>query len=226
MKWTRYGVSLIRIKQEHIELVRQKRNDPAIRQYMEFQDKITPEMQQRWFKSIDNINNYYYIIEINGDKIGLIHNKNVDWETKKSESGIFLWDRNYLSTHAPLYASLCFCEIGFYVFQGSDSIIKVRKDNHRAIEYNKLLGFELYDDKFSDEFNLYILAKKSFETKSKKYRKLAMEMNNNDSKLYLELDETDKKNGIVNLFIKYNNVIPIPITVIDEGRLYAFDIPI
>jgi UDP-4-amino-4,6-dideoxy-N-acetyl-beta-L-altrosamine N-acetyltransferase len=226
MKWTRFGISLVRITEEHLELVRQQRNNPAIRKYMEFQDEITPEMQLKWFKSIDNINNYYYIIEVNGDKIGLIHNKNVDWQSKNSESGIFIWDKNYLSSYAPLFASLCFCEIGFYIFQGGDSIIKVRKDNHRAIEYNKLLGFELYDDTFSDEFNQYILTKESFERKSKKYRQLAMEMNNNDSNLYLDLNEADKQNGIISLFVKYNSVIPVPIRVIEEGRSYAFEIPI
>jgi hypothetical protein len=193
---------------------------------MEFQEEITPEMQLKWFKSIDNIDNYYYIIEINGDHIGLIHNKNVNWKNKGSESGIFIWDRNYLSTNAALFASLCFCEIGFYIFQGGDSIIKVRKDNNRAIEYNKLLGFEIYDEKFSDEFNLYILTKENFERKSKPYRKLAMDMNNNDNRLYLEFDEADMNNGIANLFIKYYNVIPIPISVLKEGRSYAFEMPI
>jgi UDP-4-amino-4,6-dideoxy-N-acetyl-beta-L-altrosamine N-acetyltransferase len=226
MKWTRFGISLIRIREEHLELVRQQRNDPEIRKYMEFQDEITPEMQMKWFKSIDNIENYYYIIEFDGRNIGLIHNKNVDWQTKNSESGIFIWDRNSLSTHAALFASLCFCEIGFYIFQGGDSVIKVRKDNHRAIEYNRLIGFELYDENFSDEFNLYMLTKENFERKSMQYRKLALGMSNNDHNLYLEFDDADMKNGIVNLFIKYYNVIPLQITILKEGRSYAFEIPL
>lgn len=226
MKWTRYGISLIRITGEHIELVRQKRNDPAIHKYMDFQDEITPEMQLQWFNSINNINNYYYIIEVNGDKIGLIHNKNVNWQSKISESGIFIWDRNYLSSYAPLFASLCFCEIGFYIFQGGDSIIKVRKDNNRAIEYNRLLGFELYDEKFSDEFNMYILTKESFERKCKPYRKLALLMNNNDSKLYLNLETADKRNGIIDMLKEYSGVIPVPMSVIKSEESYTFDITV
>jgi UDP-4-amino-4,6-dideoxy-N-acetyl-beta-L-altrosamine N-acetyltransferase len=226
MKWTRFGISLIRVREEHLELIRQHRNDPAIRKYMEFRDEITPEMQLQWFKAINNNENFYYIIEVNGDKIGLIHNKNISWETKVSESGIFIWDRNYLSTHAALFASLCFCEIGFYIFQGGDSVIKVRKDNHRAIEYNKLVGFELYEENHSDEFSLYILTKENFEKKSQRFRKLAMEMNNNDSRLYLEFDRTDIQNGIAVLFSKYYNVIPVPIIVLEEGKSYAFEIKV
>jgi hypothetical protein len=150
----------------------------------------------------------------------------VNWENKSSESGIFIWNKDYLSTHTLLFASLCFCEIGFYIFQGGDSIIKVRKDNNRATEYNKLLGFELYDENYSDEFNLYILTKENFELKSLKYRKLAMDLSDGDNKLYLDFNTSDKKNGIVNLFIKHYHVIPVPINVIKENESYAFEIKV
>jgi len=63
MELSKYGVKLHRLREEDIELVRTWRNSPLIRQYMEFRDEITPEMQKEWFLSINNNENYYFIIE-------------------------------------------------------------------------------------------------------------------------------------------------------------------
>ncbi len=55
-----FAVTLSRLTIDDIELVRQWRNSETVRQFMEFREEITPEMQIKWFKSIDNeINNYY-----------------------------------------------------------------------------------------------------------------------------------------------------------------------
>ena len=59
---SKYDVDLHRLTKDKIEEVRQWRNDPKISQFMEYRDYITPEMQDAWFKRIDNDRNYYYII--------------------------------------------------------------------------------------------------------------------------------------------------------------------
>ena len=56
----KYGITLRRLALEDIELVRQKRNSQEIRQVMHFKDEITPEMQLKWFESINNFENYYF----------------------------------------------------------------------------------------------------------------------------------------------------------------------
>ena len=115
MKIRKYGITLIRLKEEHLELVRKWRNNPEIQQHMEYQEYITPEMQKNWFSSINNIYNSYYIIEYEKKYIGLINEKNIDYENKTAEAGLFIWDKNYLNTHIPLLASLSMLEIGFHI---------------------------------------------------------------------------------------------------------------
>ena len=98
MKITNYGVTLSRLTEDKIELVRNWRNDPKIAQYMEFKEHITPEMQLNWFKKINNENNYFFIIEFEGKEIGLINVKDIHYSEKVGEGGIFIYDDNYLNS--------------------------------------------------------------------------------------------------------------------------------
>ena len=54
----KYGISLERLTEEDIELVRQHRNSEFIRKRMFYQKMITEEEQKKWFQSINNDFNY------------------------------------------------------------------------------------------------------------------------------------------------------------------------
>jgi hypothetical protein len=73
-----YGVKLRRLQIEDIELVRFWRNQEHVVKNMEFKRQITSEEQLIWFNSINNIANYYFMIEFEGKDIGVINVKNVD----------------------------------------------------------------------------------------------------------------------------------------------------
>ena len=73
MKISKYGIDLVRLTEEDIEMLRQWRNSPQIQQFMEYREEITAEMQKKWFDSINNVNNFYFIIHFEGQKIGLIN---------------------------------------------------------------------------------------------------------------------------------------------------------
>ena len=152
MKISKYGIDLTRLTEEDIELVRQWRNSPQIRQYMEFREDITLEMQKKWFDSINNINNFYFIIHFEGQKIGLINSSNIDWDEISSDGGIFLWEEKYYETFVPVWASLIELETTFLVFNATRSYIKTLKDNPRAIKLNTHLGYELVKDQ-EDVYN-------------------------------------------------------------------------
>src|ERR1017187_6809502 len=102
----KYGITLKRLKEEDIELVREMRNSAAIRSTMAYREQITPEMQKKWFESINNKFNGYFMIIHEGTKIGLINGKNIDFEKRTCEGGIFLWDENYKDTIIPALASI------------------------------------------------------------------------------------------------------------------------
>ena len=112
----KYGIVLRRLQHKDIELVRTKRNQDSIRNYMFYQKEITAEEQEEWFKSTNNIYNYYFIIESDNKKVGLINGKNIDYEKRTSEGGIFIWDEEYRDIQVSAIASLIMAEFTFLIF--------------------------------------------------------------------------------------------------------------
>ncbi len=151
----KYEVKLTPLTDEKIEMVRQWRNEPVISQYMEYREYITLEMQQQWFKSINNPNNYYFIIEYEGIEIGLINTKNIDYINKTAEGGLFIANEKYLNSDIALRASLCALDFGAEVLCFNVGTIHVLKMNKKAIEFNKMLGYVLAPNQDNIENQLY-----------------------------------------------------------------------
>ncbi len=204
MKICKYGITLNRLRREDIEFVREKRNSDEVRRFMEFRAEITPEMQEQWFESINNFENFYYIIEYKGVKIGLLNDKNMDWKARTSESGLFLWDESYINTMVPVLASLCLLDVGFYYLNWNTSYSKVLRDNAQAIEYVSNLGYELCEGQEEAENQLYYLTRELFETKGKKIQKAARAFLEDESgEGYLLLEPVDYETGIAQKIENY-----------------------
>lgn len=138
----KYGLVLQRIKADHIEMIREWRNDPKIKKHMFFQATITSDMQQQWYESINNDQNYYFVIYIDNVPCGLISISSIDFESKNAFAGLFIYDDKYLGTDVPVRASLSILDI-FFSFTNIESIYaKVRDSNIVAHLYNTSLGFK------------------------------------------------------------------------------------
>ncbi len=176
MIFTGFGIVLVRLKRHDIELVRQHRNSYAINQYMEFRKEISQEEQEKWFASIDNKSNNYFLINHKGQQIGLIYGADIDWEKKETgNGGIFIWQKEMLETHAPLAASLLLTEISFLLGM-ERTYIKVLRDNTRAISYNQNLGYEILPGQEEMENQKYVLTKENYFLKATKFRKSFVRM--------------------------------------------------
>ncbi|GIV27265.1 MAG: hypothetical protein KatS3mg027_1079 [Bacteroidia bacterium] len=166
-----YGLTYLRVQKEDLELIRYWRNKPFIRNTMQFQKYITPQMQQQWFEKINNKYNYYFLIEYEGKKIGLINCKDTD-VNRVAEGGIFFWETNYWNTPIPALASLTMLEAIFEVFQSGDtSIITVLKNNHHALKFNQYLGYEIFNET-NIAFKLQLTKERYFQ-KTYKLKKAA-----------------------------------------------------
>ena len=153
----KYGITLRRLKEKDIELLRQKRNSTAIRNTMHYRGTITSEMQKKWFTSINNINDYYLIIKINNSLIGLISATGIDWEHNiVNNAGIFIWDNAYLQSPEITQASILFTDFSYYI--GLNKIyIRILNDNSRAIAFNKSLGYKILpeqDNVYNQKYEL------------------------------------------------------------------------
>jgi len=200
----KYGITLRRLALEDIELVRQMRNSEEIRRVMQFRDEITPEMQLKWFESINNFENYYYIVEYQGNKVALINDKKMDWQARTSESGLFFWDKDYISTFIPILSSLVLLETGFYYLDWRTSYIHVIRDNFAAIGYCQQIGYELCEDQEDEENQLYFLSRENFEDKGRNIRRAAKTfMDEESGEGYLLLEPKDYESGLAQRIEQY-----------------------
>lgn len=169
-----YGVKYTRVKEEDIELIRYWRNQPFIRDTMQFREYITSEMQKKWFERINNKYNYYFIIEVHGKKIGLINCKDTEPNTRIAEGGIFIWDKEYWGTPIPGFAALTMLECIFELFKSGDvSVVTVARSNARALSFNKKLGYVETEQKSSGEFVKLVLTKEMYYKKTVKLKRAA-----------------------------------------------------
>lgn len=162
MEITKYGVTLRRLTEDKIELLRNWRNDPKIQQYMEYREYITPEMQKKWFEKINNDNNYYFIIEYEGKEVGMTNLKDIDYKKGIAEPGIFIYDDSYLNTPLAFMASCCISDFGFETLGLNTYFGHVLKDNKRAKRFNKTFGYVMCEGEEDKSLQLHSLKKEDY----------------------------------------------------------------
>jgi len=209
MKLFKYGIILERLKEEDIELVRQWRNSDPVRLNMEYRDIISPEQQLGWFRSINNLQNNYLMIHYKGEKIGLLNDKNVNWETRTSESGLFLGRTEFYSTFVPYLVSVAGIETTFYFLNWRKQIARILKSNLNAIKYNLQLGYILSEGQDQAENQQYELTRDRFEQSAGKIRKAVRSLAGGDIKTRLLLEPADYSSGLAqsyeSLLSEYQN---------------------
>lgn len=185
---SRYGITLQQLQLDQIELVRQWRNDPKISRFMFYKGEISPAMQREWFNSIDNNQNFFFIINTNHSPVGLINISSIDWENKTAYTGLFIYDNQFLATDIPVMASLAMLDIFFLIFNIQSVFAKVKGDNKTAHLYNTTLG---YNQTKKIEYGLgyeYLLQKEIYLLKTKHLRNAAIRLKGNSTVIQLEPD--------------------------------------
>lgn len=172
MTLSNYGVTLKRLTEDKIELVRSWRNDPKISQYMEYKEHITAEMQANWFKKIDNENNHYFIIEHEDKDVGLINIRDVDFVKQEGEGGIFIYDDELLNSTVSFQAVLVLLDFGFQDLELKQMVAHILKDNKRAIQYNRALGFKMEPNQEEIYNQRYTLNREDYAKRKKNILKL------------------------------------------------------
>jgi RimJ/RimL family protein N-acetyltransferase len=167
---SKYDIELCRLTHDDIELIRTMRNRDDIRLRMFDQAIVTPIQQEQWFNSIDNMQNYFFVIQSQGMKVGLINGKNANFARREVEGGIYIWENSLIGTAIPAKASICFMEATFNLIRMERIYARVRKDNPVARRYNLLLGY-VPDPERGEEF--MVLTREAYEEKIPRLRKMA-----------------------------------------------------
>ena len=198
-----YGIALKRVEEKDIELIRQWRNHPSIRKWMGYQKIISKNQQIKWFKSINNKYNYYFLILIKDKPIGVINCKNVNIKEEHGEGGIFIWDKTYVNTPYPVMASIILLNIIFNVLNiGNKSFIRILPENKRAINYNKKLGYILIPGQEKIKNQWYVLVKEDFNKNFKKIENSLKLFSESDGKLSVCGTENSNNLDKINLLLK------------------------
>lgn len=163
------SIQIERLQEKDIELVRNWRNSVFVRQHMNFREQITPEMQIKWFRSIDNFDNFFFILRFKGLKVGLGNIKNIDWAERSGETGVFIAEKQNLSSFLPVVGVLTLSELVFRIFKLNKLYSHVRPDNKRAIRFNKLFGYKKVAGEESEENQLYELTTEMFKKATRKF---------------------------------------------------------
>jgi UDP-4-amino-4,6-dideoxy-N-acetyl-beta-L-altrosamine N-acetyltransferase len=174
MEINKYGVKLVKLSKDKIELIREKRNSPEIQKYMQYREYITKEMQEQWFKRINRGNkNLYLVINYNGEDVGLINIKDINYRGKYAECGIFLWEPNCFHQGVSYRSYLCQLDYVFETLGLNHMIVHILEDNTRSIKFHEKFGFTLMEEEQQTN-RKYILRKEVyFSLKNdiiKKYR--------------------------------------------------------
>ena len=200
-----YGLKYTRVTEQDLELIRYWRNKDFIRDTMQFKEYITAEMQQKWFERINNKYNYYFIIEANNQKIGLINYKDPAPNTKTAEGGIFIWEQDYWGTPIPVFASLTLLECMYEVLNlGDNSMVTVAKNNKRALTFNKMLGYEIYEEYKNELFYKLILTKGRYFSKTSKLKKAAAIYSKGNTKIKITATPSDLLSDDLNKYLTNN----------------------
>ncbi len=200
MKFFKYGITLERLKEKDIELVRQWRNSDPVRMNMNYREIITPKMQRDWFQSINNVNFHYVMIHYQGEKIGLLNDKNIDWEARTSETGIFIGRPEFFHTFVPYLVSVAGIETLFYFTGWKKQYAHILRSNTNAINYNLHLGYQLCEGQEGIEHQRYEITLESFERTAAKIRKMVRSVASGDTKSKMLVEAEDYKTGIAQKF--------------------------
>lgn len=224
MKYSRYGITFHFLKEEDIEMVRQWRNNPVVAANYEYREHITPAMQKEWFKSVNNINNLYTVIEYLGEKIGVINIKDINWDDRVCEGGIFLPDPKFHQSALPGVISYITTEIIFNVFEWNTGHARVLKENKSGQAFVKMLGYELMPGQEEVNNQLYRITRESFEKRAMKLRKAISVLIGNEENGILSIPAGEFSDPLVILWeekVKSSRFITRT-EVNENGRFYWF----
>lgn len=201
MIYENYGLRFIRLRAEHLELLRYWRNHNSIKQFMEYQENITSEMQKKWFTSVQkDKSSLYFLIEYDHNFIGMINGKNINFEKSTAEGGMFIWNLDFHNTEFPIRSILSFADFAFLFCKIEHCYINIMKDNKKAIELNKNFGYKLIEGQEEKENQRYVVSAKDFLESTLYFKKHYKKNYNNHPSIKFEQD--DFKYNWANFYLK------------------------
>ena len=170
MEISNYNIKLIRVNETHLELLRGWRNSDFVKSKMIFSEHITSEMQKKWFESINNDKNYYFLAVSNNVNVGVMHVKNI--ENNIGEGGIYLASADFENTDIVARMVLCFNDFIFDELKLDYIYSQVKYDNQKAISSSLAQGCIKDKEKSTDSVVAFTLKPENYRKKTAKIKNI------------------------------------------------------
>jgi RimJ/RimL family protein N-acetyltransferase len=188
----RFDIEFKTITSDDIELIRLWRNQDYIRLQMQYQQLITSQQQISWFNALDKNTNFYFLIFQKSEAIGLINLKNINWNLKEAEAGIFIGNANNLKTMTPFLATIMLNDFAFFILGLTNLIAKISSENKKAIAFNKTLGYTITENnKPIDKFYYYKLSQERYIEATEKLKSTIRKIDIQQPKIILTKNDRD-----------------------------------
>jgi RimJ/RimL family protein N-acetyltransferase len=135
-------LKLVKVTPAHLELLRNWRNED-VRNFMIYREYITPGMQQEWFSRIQNMHNFYFVIYDGTEPVGLIDIKQINWQERSADSGIFIAPVSARFGDVSVISSIMSAAFMTQVLKLKKIYGKVLAENKQAIAFNLSNGFKV-----------------------------------------------------------------------------------
>jgi len=138
-------LEFIKIKEEHLEIIRKWRTDPDVSRFMYTDPSISPGEQKRWYEKIQkDASKRYWIIKSDDEYVGLVNFYDIDERNKRCSWAYYLGEAKHrgkgfgreielnILSHAfdeRGYNKLC-CE----VFAENEIVVKIHQKYGSKIE--------------------------------------------------------------------------------------------
>jgi UDP-4-amino-4,6-dideoxy-N-acetyl-beta-L-altrosamine N-acetyltransferase len=170
MQIAAYGIILRPLTEADLEQVRHWRNAEHVRQHMQYREYITEAMQLSWFRALDKHCNYYFTIQKDAEKIGVVNLKDIDWKRQTAEAGIFIGEEKYLNTLVPVLATVSIMEYAFETLQIKSLRAKIASANLKAVLFNESIGYQKTEEPAGEGFDYYSTNELSFREATRTIR--------------------------------------------------------
>ena len=170
MQISKYGITLKSLGPADLEMVRDWRNAEHVRPYMQYQKYITPQMQQAWFERLDPDVNLYFIIQQDEKQVGVVNLKDIDYDLRTAEAGIFIGRQDYLNSMLPVLATISIMEFAFDVLELVTLKAKIGQQNNKVILFNESIGYRKNRQQDEGEFHYYTVNQADFISATKRLR--------------------------------------------------------
>lgn len=141
-------ISIRPITYDDTDLIVKWRNTKSVMARFIFQEKFTREIHENWMRTkVETGKVEQFIIELDGVPIGSEYLRDVDYDKKEAEFGIFIGEETNRGMGFGKKAIRLLLEYAFYELELNRIILRVFEDNTIAINSYKGIGFTQYEYK-------------------------------------------------------------------------------